>query len=286
MRRCVIPLLAAAALAAPARAGAQPPRLPSQSQVDGTPGEGDAGPGWRVASGLRLEQWIAPTGDHLRFDVRLHLPEMAFGKHLSIATLTWERLDVAEAAGRAESGTIYQLLGTRYRREADLYGYFVGAHLLTWSGHGRPVTPWLGLRVGRADGPSIRAEASLLGLGPQGGELLSPLDDADISVAIVGPRIGRCQIEARGRVRDVIHPDRHQREQTAALGVELGWGQRRVFVGLGIQHLRRAAASRDASEMPAGPSMDPSPIDGRIDSTAVMVQLDAETPLPRSLLSD
>ena len=284
-RRWLIAFTAAAGIAAPGRARAQAPTPPERGELDGGPGEGGPDAGWHVASGLRLEQWIAPAGDHLRFDVRLHLPEMALGKHLSVATFAWERLDVAEGAGRGESGTVYQLLGTRYRREADAYGYFVGAHVLTWSGHGRPVTPWLGLRLGPRDGPSISAEASLLGLGPQGGELLSPLDDADIGVAIEGPRIGPCQIEARGRVRDVIQPDRHQREHTAALGVELAWGQRRVFLGVGLQHLRRAAA-RDPGDMPGGPAMDPPPLAGRIESTAVMLQIDAETPLPRSLLSN
>lgn len=288
MLRCGLTLLsAAAALALPALARAQAPAALTPSEVDDRAEEPEAPRGWRVASGLRVEQWIAPVDDHLRFDVRLALPEMAFGEHLSFATFDWERLDVAEGrSGRDESGTVYNLLGARYRRERDTYGFFVGAHLLTWSGHGRPVTPWLGVRLGRLDGPSITAEARLLGLGPQGGELLSPLDDADISVAIEGPRLGPCQIGARGRARDVRHPDRHQREQMASLGVEFGWGRRRLFVGLGIQHqMRRAARIDDAGDMPVD-RMAAEPAPGRIDSTAFMLHLDAETPLPRSIVPE
>ena len=231
-------------------------------------------------TGLRLEQWIAPAGDHLRFDVRLTLPEMAFGERFSVETFNWERLDVAEGRSpRGENGTVYHLLGARYRREGELIGFFVGAHAFTWSGHGRPLTPWLGIRVGDLDVVAVSAEARLLGLGPMGGELQSPLDDADFTVAVDGPRLGVCRIGLRGRVRDVRHPDRHQHEQMGSLGVALAWGKRRMFVGVGVQHHSRdpiraaGAPPADRMELPAE----------RTEGTAVMLHLDAETPLPRSL---
>jgi hypothetical protein len=137
--------------------------------------------GWRAVTGLRMEQWIAPASDHLRVDVRLRLPEMGLGEHISIETFNWERLDLGEerAEGDWKSGTVYYLLGARYRRESGSHGFSVGAHALGWSGHGRLLTPWLGVRLGQLDGPSIAAEVHLLGLGPMGGELYSPLDDAD-----------------------------------------------------------------------------------------------------------
>jgi hypothetical protein len=289
LRRCLTSFLAAAALSAPIAARAQTPTLTSQADSAGVADDGEeAAPseGWRAATGLRVEQWIAPTDDHLRFNVRVTLPEVAFGDRLAFSAFAWERLDVAEGKKtRGENGTVYQLLGARYRSDHERYGFFVGAHALTWSGHGRPVTPWLGVRLGPVDGPSITAEARLLGLGPQGGDMTSPLDDTDVSVAIEGPRLGPVQIAARGRARDVRHPDRHQREQMASLGVEFNWGPKRLFLGLGIQHqMRRAAAQDDPTAMPptaarmATPDIDPS------ESTAVMLHLDAESPLPRSIL--
>jgi len=263
-------------LAAPVDASAEPP--PGGELTDG----GGVGPirGWHVLNGLRVEQWIAPVDDHLRFDVRLRLPEMALGDHFSVELFNWERLDVAE--GRSESGdngTVYHLLGARYRRDAGAYAFFLGAHALTWSGHGRPLRPWLGMRLGESDGPSIAIEADLLGLGPQGGELLSPLDDADISVAIEGPRIGRVRLGARGRARDVRHPDRHQREQMASVGVQLNWGRRRLFIGVGLQHeVRGAAQAIDPAGAPMADQMDTA--FPALESTAVMLHLDAETPMP------
>jgi len=292
LRRCLISFSAAAALGAPLQARAQTPTLtsqPSGSAADDDAEEGGPSGGWRAATGLRVEQWIAPTDDHLRFNVRITLPEVAFGEHLGFAAFAWERLDVAEGkkSNRGENGTVYQLLGARYRRDHQHYGFFVGAHALTWSGRGRPVTPWLGVRLGPTDGPSITGEARLLGLGPQGGEMSSPLDDTDISVAIEGPRLGPVQIAARGRARDVRHPDRHQREQLASVGVEFNWGPKRLFLGVGLQQqMRRAAAQGDQDVMPptaarmATPAIDP------YESTAVMVHLDAESPLPRSILPD
>ncbi len=291
LRRCLTSFLAAAALGAPLQAGAQTPTLASQpDRTDVADGDeaGEPAEGWRAATGLRVEQWIAPTADHLRFNVRVTLPQVAFGEHLAFSAFAWERLDVAEGKRtRGENGTVYQLLGARYRSEHQHYGFFVGAHALTWSGHGRPVTPWLGVRLGEVDGPSITAEARVLGLGPQGGEMSSPLDDTDVSVSIEGPRLGPVQIAARGRARDVRHPDRHQREQMASLGVEFNWGPKRLFLGVGVQHqMRRAAALQEQDMMPpsatvmATPAIDPS------ESTAVMVHLDAESPLPRSILPE
>jgi hypothetical protein len=260
-------------------ASAEPPR-------EGTVHDGGEGAsrarGWRAITGLRLEQWIAPVADHLRFDVRLTLPEMALGERFSIETFSWERLDVAEGRPeRGEGGTVYHLLGARYRRDAGWYGLFVGAHAFSWSGHGRPLTPWLGVRFGDPQGASIAAEAHLLGVGPAGGELLSPLDDADITLSVDGPRIGSCRLAARGRMRDVRHPDRHQREQMMAAGIEFEWGRRRLFLGLGVQHQVRGQAIVD-DVMPTADRMEGMP--APIESTAVLIHLDAETPLPRSLL--
>jgi hypothetical protein len=290
LRRCLIPFLAAAALGAPTRAIAETPTLSTQPErvADEDDGEeGEPGDGWRAATGLRVEQWIAPADDHLRFDVRVTLPEVAFGQHLAFSAFAWERLDVAEGKStRGENGTVYQLLGARYRSDHRGYGFFVGAHALTWSGRGRPLTPWLGVRVGATDGPNLTAEARVLGLGPQGGEMSSPLDDTDISLAIEGPRLGPVQIAARGRARDVRHPDRHQREQMASLGVEFNWGPKRLFLGLGIQHqVRRAAATEEPDAMPPTAARMATPIDP-YDITAVMLHLDAESPLPRSILPD
>ncbi len=289
LRRCLISLFAAAALGAPLQAGAQTPTLvqqPDRSDVADAGEEGAPAEGWRAATGLRVEQWIAPANDHLRFNVRVTLPEVAFGEHFSFSTFAWERLDVAEGkSARGENGTVYQLLGARYRSDHQRYGFFVGAHVLTWSGHGRPVTPWLGVRLGEVDGPSITADARVLGLGPQGGEMSSPLDDTDIGVSIEGPRLGPVQIAARGRARDVRHPDRHQREQMASVGVEFNWGPKRLFLGLGIQHqMRRAAAQDDQDAMPPTAARMATPTIDRSDSTAVMLHLDAESPLPRSLI--
>jgi hypothetical protein len=290
LRRCLISFLAAAALGAPLQAGAQTPTLVSQPErSDIAEGEEGAPSGrWRAATGLRVEQWIAPTDDHLRFNVRVTLPQVAFGEHLAFSAFAWERLDVAEGkkSNRGENGTVYQLLGARYRSEHRYHGFFVGAHALTWSGHGRPVTPWLGVRLGAVDGPSITAEARMLGLGPQGGEMSSPLDDTDMSVAIEGPRLGPVQIAARGRARDVRHPDRHQREQMASLGVEFNFGPKRLFLGVGVQHqMRRANADALDVMPPTAARMATSAIDS-FERTAVMVHLDAESPLPRSILPD
>jgi len=265
-------------------------QAPAQFVDDGDAGR-PADRSWRVVSGLRLEQWIAPVDDHLRFNVRLTLPEMAFGDRFSIETFNWERLDVAKGTTeQRESGTVYHLLSARYRREADRYSYFIGVHTFSWSGHSRPLTPWLGLRVGSTAGPSIAAEAHLLGLGPAGGpsELGSALDDAELTVSIDGPRIGGCLVAARGRARDARHPDLHQREQMASLGVVFDWGRRRLFVGVGVQHLSRRAVGdgAEAAAVPTGARME----SGRTpssqgESTAVMLHLDAETLLPRSLLA-
>jgi len=289
--RCLICLSIAAILVQEGGTEAQAqPALPAAesitepgADIDELGDGGDEKKGWHAVTGLRAEQWIVPTDDHLKFNVRLSLPEAGLGKRFTISTFSWERLDVAEGkkSNRGENGTVYQLLGARYRRDAHYYGFFVGAHLLTWSGKGRPVTPWLGLRLGPVDGPSIRSEARLMGLGPQGGELGSPLDDTEVSVAIDGPRLGLLRIGARGRARDVRHPDRHQREQMMSLGVEFGLGRKRMFLGVGVQHQERRSR---AAEVPMPDRMDPGP--SRINSTAVMVHLDAQSPLPRSILPD
>jgi hypothetical protein len=276
--RPLVALFSVALLSSTARA-----EPPAHGQVqDGGDGVGPVR-GWRAITGLRLEQWIAPVADHLRLDVRLTLPEMALGERFSIETFNWERLDVAESrAERGESGTVYHLLGARYRREAGSYAFFVGAHAFSWSGHGRPLTPWLGVRIGEAEGPSIAAEARLLGFGPAGGELLSPLDDADIALSVDGPRLGSLRLAARGRARDVRHPDRHQREQMMSVGLEFEWNKRRLFLGVGVQHQMRGAAVVD-DPMPTANRMEGLP--APIESTAVLLHLDAETPLPRSLLA-
>jgi len=263
-------------------------QLPAAQLEDGGKGVG-FGAGWRPVTGLRLEQWIAPARDHLRFDVRLSLPEMGLGEHVSIETFKWERLDVAEGrSSRGDNGTVYHLLGARYRHESDGFAFYIGAHSLTWSGHARALVPWIGLRVGERGHMSFAAEAHLLGLGPHAGDMRSPLDEADFTVAADGPRIGPCRIGARGRARDLRHPDRHQREQMASVGVEFAWGRRRMFVGVGIQHQSRRAVAQPAAgstDMPPSTAlMQPaaSPMD--LDATAVMLHLDAETPLPRSLV--
>jgi hypothetical protein len=296
LSRCLLSLSVAAALIPAIRTsaeaqGTEPADTRSAAQVEDDGDGGGSRSGWRAVTGLRLEQWIAPARDHLRFDVRLSLPEMALGRHVSIETFNWERLDVAEGRSeRGDNGTVYQLLGARYRRESGGHAFFIGAHALSWSGHARPLVPWVGLRLGERGGMSIAAEGHLLGLGPHAGEMRSPLDEADFTIAVDGPRIGACRIGARGRARDVHHPDRHQREQMISLGVEFGWGRRRMFVGVGIQHqFRRAAADADddPTTMPPPISADrmpPAASRVNVESTAVMLHLDAETPLPRSLL--
>ena len=236
----------AAVLSAPALAAGDPAH---ELEAAG-PDSGASGPRWIVVRGPRTRQWLAPGqhGPHLTVDAAL--PEMAFGS-AQVETFRWERRDVLAGGGDT---TRYQVLGARHLREGEWAGAFVGAHLMSWAGRASLLTPWLGARVGAADGASLRVEARLAGLGLLGARADSPLSGATVSLLAAAPRMGRWQAQARGHWCDrgaapgrgamspaagVAAAAAPRREALLTLGVELERGRGRmrqpVFLGLGVR---------------------------------------------------
>jgi hypothetical protein len=71
-----------------------------------------------------------------------------------------------------------------------------------------------------------------------------------------------------------------------SLGLEFEWGEKRLFLGIGIQHQMRRAMVEEIANAPSADRMETIATPGaRRESTAVMLHLDAETPLPRSLVA-
>lgn len=268
------PLAALAAMAGTARGQAA-------EQAPGAPG---AAPGWRAASGLKAEQWIAPRGGGMGLDVRLTLPEMERGRY-SVETFSWERLDVMEEELEPTEATVYQVLGVRRWFGGEAAGVFAGAHVMSFAGHARGFTPWFGFRLGPASGgPALAADVRLLGLGVVGWRG-GGVDSGEIAVRLTGPRIGRFRLGGRGRLRSVVDV---QREATMSAGIETPWRGRPLFVGLGLVALERAAPGA-----PAGPEatalMTAAAPAGVADSaaprptSAILLQLEVDMDLPRSL---
>ena len=203
--------------------------------------------GWRAATGLRMDQQATPRDGGLALGVRLTLPEVARGA-LSIETFRWERLDVAQdrSALGDDSDTVYQVLGARQTFDGTYLGAFVGAHAMTWSGaSARGLTPWLGARVGRLDGPRLEAEARLLGVAaidPQPG---ASAGDLELAARVSHLPLLRWHLGARARLRDLAHPGGRRRDASSALGLELWRAGRPVFVGVGVEHLEAPPAQME-----------------------------------------
>lgn len=245
-------------------------------------GEDDAG-GWRASTGLRLEQWATPRGDSIGIDFRLALPEMSRGS-IGVETFTWERVDVTQDHGTSDEGTVYQLGGVRKHFGGELAGVFLGAHVMSWSGGARGFTPWLGLRVGREGGLSLTADARMLGLGVIGRHTERPLENADLTVRLNGPRIRWARIAGRGRLRDVTHDDLRQRDASGSLGVEVHRKGRPIFVGLGVQQLlidERGRTPDDRIMILLPEDMQPA-TPGRPRAT-IMLHVEVDMEMPRSL---
>ena len=236
----------AAVLSSPALAAGDPAH---QLEAAG-PDTGEGGAGWIAVHGPRTRQWLAPGrhGPHLTVDVAL--PEMALGS-TQVETFRWERRDVLAGGGDT---TRYQVLGARHVHEGERAGAFVGAHLMSWAGRASVLTPWLGARLGAADGASLRLEARLAGLGLLGARADSPLSGATLSLRAAAPRMGRWQPQARARWcdRGAAAADgadamssaagaaaAPRREALLTLGVELERGRGRlrqpVFLGVGVR---------------------------------------------------
>jgi hypothetical protein len=243
-----------------------------------------AAPGWRAASGLRAEQWIAPRGGGMGLDVRLTLPEMERGR-FGVETFSWERLDVMEEELDPDEGTVYQVLGVRRWFGGERAGVFAGAHVMSFAGgDARGFTPWFGFRIGAATGgPSLAADVRLLGLGVVGWRG-GGVDSGEVALRVTGPRVGRFRLGGRGRLRSVVDV---QREATMSAGIETPWRGRPLFLGLGFVTLERAAASAPADPEPMATSM--MAITGTSDSaaprptSAILLQLEVDMDLPRSL---
>jgi hypothetical protein len=239
--------------------------------AQGRSGEADGGSArheWSAATGLRVEQWMAPRGGGLALDARLVLPEMVRGQ-LSVETFAWERLDVMDSA--ATDHTVYQVLGVRRWLGRKSAAVFAGAHLMSFAVHARGFTPWIGFRLGQPGaGPSVVAEARLTGLGAVGWRG-GGFDTGEVSVRMSGPRLGPVRLGGRGRVRSLAEV---QRDATAAAGVETSFRGRPVFVGLGLEALEQSQTEIDDLMMESQTVRT---------SAAVLLQLEIDMALPRSL---
>jgi hypothetical protein len=249
----------AAVLSLPGDATGQP--IPELASVG--PPEDGAGASWIVVRGPRTRQWLAPGEDGPHLTVEIALPEMALGS-AHVETFRWERRDVlAEAGEGGNQTTRYQVLGVRHLREGHRVGAFIGAHMMSWAGQPSLVTPWFGMRLGEAAGPSVRLDARLAGLGVLGARGDSPLTGASFSLVTAAPQLGRWQVQARGRWCDRGTATGAGHEALLTVGVELERGRGRLrqpmFLGVGL---------RDGGE--AGGS-------------ALLVHLDVTAPLPRGI---
>ncbi len=233
---------------------------------------------WRAATGLRVEQWIAPRGSGMGLDVRLTLPEMEHGR-FSVETFSWERLDVMEEELDPEDATTYQVLGLRRWFGSARAGVFAGAHVMSFAGHARGFTPWFGFRLGRiTGGPVLAAEVRLLGLGIVGWRG-GAVDTGELAVRVAGPRVGRFRLGGRGRLRSVSEV---QRDATMSAGIETIWRGRPFFVGLGLERLERlapaaATAPVDPEAMMMMETTAPRP------TSAIVMQIEVDMDLPRSI---
>lgn len=269
MLRVLLASAAAVALAAgPARA---------EEPEHDRPGGALGAPGWRAATGLRVEQWIAPRSGGMGLDVRLTLPEMEHAG-FAVETFSWERLDVMEEDLDPDAGTVYQVLGLRRWFGGARAGVFAGAHVMTYADGPRGFTPWFGFRLGPASGgPMLAAEVRLLGMGVIGWRG-GGIESGEIGVRVSGPSLGRFRLGGRGRLRSVHDV---QRDANMSAGIETVWRGRPFFVGLGVTTLERAPAP----EAPPDPEVmlmetaasGPRPI------SAIMLQLEVDMDLPRSL---
>ena len=264
-------LLASGSLVAVlAAAGAARAEGPEQGAPGSEPTE------WRAATGLRVEQWIAPRGGGMGLDVRLTLPEMEHGAW-AVETFSWERLDVMGEDLDPEEGTTYQVLGLRRWFGSSGARVFAGAHVMSYAGDARGFTPWFGFRLGQAtSGPVLAAEVRLLGMGIVGWRG-GAVDSGEIAVRVAGPAIGRFRLGGRGRLRSVADV---QRDATTSAGIETSWRGRPLFLGLGLERLERAA--------------DPVPVDpdamlmmesssGSPPTSAIILQVEVDMDLPRSI---
>lgn len=254
---------------------------PRGARADGPEGEGPGAgagtPDWRAATGLRVEQWIAPRSGGMGLDVRLTLPEMEHAG-FAVETFSWERLDVMEEDLDPDAGTVYQVLGVRRWFGGARAGVFAGAHVMTFADGPRGFTPWFGFRLGRSSGgPMLAAEVRLLGMGVIGWRG-GGVDSGELGVRMTGPSLGRFRLGSRGRLRSVHDV---QRDATISAGIETLWRGRPLFVGLGVETLERAPAT-------------PAPTDPEImlmetaasaprPTSAVMLQVEVDMDLPRSL---
>jgi hypothetical protein len=237
------------------------------------PGTGD--PGWRAATGLRVEQWMAPRSGGMGLDVRLTLPEMEHAG-FAVETFSWERLDVMQEDLDPDAGTVYQVLGVRRWFGSARAGVFAGAHVMTYADGPRGFTPWFGFRLGRAQGgPLLAAEVRLLGMGVigwRGGGIQS----GELGIRATGPSLGRFRLGGRGRLRSVNDV---QRDATISAGIETIWRGRPLFLGLGIETLERTPPESPDPELMMMETADSAPRP----TSALMVQLEVDMDLPRSI---
>lgn len=231
---------------------------------------------WRAATGLRVEQWIAPRGGGMGLDVRLTLPEMEHGDW-AVETFSWERLDVMGEELDTDEGTTYQVLGLRRWFGSARARVFGGVHVMSFAGDARGFTPWFGFRLGRATGgPVLAAEVRLLGMGIVGWRG-GTVDTGEIAVRMAGPAVGpRFRLGGRGRLRSVANL---QRDATASAGIEASWRGRPLYVGLGLERLERAPepvpVDHDAMMMTEDTSPRP--------TSAIILQVEVDMDLPRSI---
>ena len=230
---------------------------------------------WQQATGLRVEQWIAPRGGGMGLDVRLTLPEMEHGDW-SVETFSWERLDVMGEELDTEEGTTYQVLGLRRWFGGSRARVFAGAHVMSFAGDARGFTPWFGFRLGLAtDGPALAAEVRLLGMGIVGWRG-GTVDTGEIAIRAAGPAVGRFRLGGRGRLRSVANL---QRDATMSAGIEASWRGRPLYVGLGLERLERAPdpVPVDPDAMMMTEDTSPRP------TSALILQLEVDMDLPRSI---
>ena len=269
MLRVVLASAAAIALAS----GPGPARADGQ---DEDPSPADGTHGWRAATGLRMEQWIAPRSGGMGLDVRLTLPEMEHAR-FAVETFSWERLDVMEEDLDPDAGTVYQVLGVRRWFGGAAASVFAGAHVMTFADGPRGFTPWFGFRLGRDGGPMLAAEVRLLGMGVIGWRG-GGIESGDLGVRLTGPTVGRFRLGGRGRLRSVHDV---QRDAMISAGIETTWRGRPLFLGLGLETLERAPAEAP----PADPElmMMETAAAAQRPTSALMLHLEVDMDLPRSL---